>query len=193
MPLSRTLPSQPLAFLIVRRPERVVRHVGQRGLRGGRHGREGINCLRAVRISENIEAGIVEVCTFLEVVRPISDRDRSAGRLVRFDRVLVHGRVDQAKVVDDSAGLRAFPGPEKSRHGNRRQKSDDRDYDHDFDERESLYRFCEREIFHAPTFSNVGASSAAGSPRLFVGQRPTRWRQRADLPSASRRGAARSQ
>ena len=54
--------------------------------------------------------------------------------LVVFDGVLVDGAVDDAGVIEDGGGLRAFAGTEEAGDGNRRQQGDDGHHDHDFDE-----------------------------------------------------------
>jgi hypothetical protein len=56
---------------------------------------------------------------------------------------LIDGSVNQAKIVQDAAGLRTFAGPEKSWHGNRRKYCDDRDYDHNFHEGEAPAAFVD--------------------------------------------------
>ena len=123
--------------LVERRPEGRVRHVGQRILGGSRDLGQGIDRLRAIAVTEEVLTGVIQVGALLQVVRPIGHAYRGAAGLVGFDRVLVHGRINQPEIVDNTAGLTAFTGTEKSRHRNRRQERDDRHDDHDFHEGET--------------------------------------------------------
>src|SRR5437588_2102561 len=97
------------ARLIIRRPERVVGHVGKRGFGRGWHARQAVHHLRSISIPENVVAGEVEIRVLLQVFRPIRHTDSVAGALAIFDRILIHRGIDQAQIVNNPAGLGAFP------------------------------------------------------------------------------------
>ena len=85
--------------------------------------RNSVNCLNTVGAAQDAVATVVEGRALLQVVRPIGDSDRIPAAAVSFDRVLVNGGVDHTQIVEDSAGLGAFPGTKESGHRDRRQQA----------------------------------------------------------------------
>src|SRR5205085_3283898 len=71
------------------------------------------------------------------------DVDGIAALLGCFNRILVHGGINQAKVVDDLRGLGALAGPQESRNGDGGEQGYDRHYNHDFHEGEAPAFGCE--------------------------------------------------
>lgn len=69
--------------------------------------------------------------------------DGVTGALAVLQRVLILGRRNLAEVINTSLGLRRFADFVKSRNCHRGQETDDDDYDHDFNERETFFGFFE--------------------------------------------------
>ena len=57
--------------------------------------------------------------------------------LVVFQRPLLNGAVDQAKIINTSVLARRFASFDEVRNRNSGQETDNRDNDHDFNEREA--------------------------------------------------------
>ena len=75
----------------------------------------------------------------LDVRLDIAERDAVARRLLVFERPLLHGAVNLAKVVDTGVLLRGRAGLNEVRDRNRRQQTDDRHNDHDFHKGEARF------------------------------------------------------
>ena len=126
-----------LLIVTVRREERGAGNVRQRIPGGRRDQRQRIHSLWTVGVAVEVCASVIEGRTLLQVDRPVGGGDRRAGDFGVFDRVLIDGRVDQTKIINDTARLRALTGPEESWHGDGGQQRDDRNHDHDFHEGEA--------------------------------------------------------
>ena len=88
-------------------------------------------------------AGRKQVRVLLEVVCPVGHVHRGACRLGGFNGILIHGRVDQAKIVEDLGSLGALPRPKKAGDRDRRKEGDDCHDNHDFHQREAGAFGCE--------------------------------------------------
>ena len=116
----------------VRGPEPGAGDVRQNVVVGRWDLRNGVHRLSAIGASQEAVSRVVQLRTFLQIVRPIGNSDAISSAAVSFDGVLVNGGVDHTQIVEDSAGLGTFTGAEESGHRNRGQERDDRDNDHDF-------------------------------------------------------------
>src|SRR6266849_7518538 len=119
--------------LVVRGPKRCRRDIGKRVERRRRNVRNVVDRLGPITVTEEIFASHIKRRSALEISGPIGRSDRSAAHLIVLDRVLINGGVNQTEIIHDSTGLRTLARAEKARNGNRSEKGDDRDDDHDFD------------------------------------------------------------
>jgi len=120
--------------LVVGRPEFGAGHIRQRSERRGRDSWERVNGLGAIGIAEDVRRGEVEVCARFQIICPLVDSDAVAGGFVVFNRILVNCGVDQAQIVNDTAGLRTLASAQEPWDCNGGQQCDDGDNDHNFDE-----------------------------------------------------------
>jgi DNA-binding MarR family transcriptional regulator len=123
--------------LLVRRPEGSVSDIGERRFGRGGNRRQAIHGLRSVGLAEEIRASVVKDRTFFGVVSPVRYGDVRTALFVRLDRILIDGRINEAEIVQDLGSLRAFAGAEKAGNCNGGKESDDRHYDHDFNQRKA--------------------------------------------------------
>jgi len=102
-------------------------------------------------ISRTEHAGQRSICTAAQIRGDIRRSGSSRPCAARFQRPLVLGTIDLAKVVDTSIFLRGGARPNKIRDRDGSQEADDRHNDHDFYEREA--RFTGGLTFHITYFT----------------------------------------
>jgi hypothetical protein len=128
---------KPVRLGPVGRPKSNACHIRQCVVTGGWDCWDNIDGLIAVVIPKDVLGRVVKNGVLFHVNRPVSYKYLITGLPSGFDRVLINRRVDQAQIVQDAAGLRAFTGPKESRYRNGRKEGDDCDHDHDFYQREA--------------------------------------------------------
>src|SRR5689334_12135820 len=75
-----------------------------------------------------------------------------------------------AQIIEHAGGLSAFAGPNKARHGDRDQERDNRDDDHDFDQRKAATAAIKIVKFHLVSIADT-SSRAAAKPACHDGNR----------------------
>src|SRR5262249_10765294 len=92
----------------------------------------------------------------LQVRGHINFGDGRITRLLVFQRVLLDGAVDLAQVINASVLLRGRTSADEIRDGDRRQQTDDRNHDHNFNQREA--RLAGGSDFHFNYYLSVVAA-----------------------------------
>ena len=136
--MNRQTKLRPIKLRPIRRPKTGARDVRQEGVIGRRYLRNGVNGLCTIGVAKYAAAAQIKARILLQIVRPIGRIDRVIGAAVGFNCVLVDSGVDHTQIVKDSAGLGTFTSTEESGHCDRRQERDDRNNNHDLNERKSF-------------------------------------------------------